>query len=61
VEAALAKGSAAAALEAFQQLPADAQKDLADWRQKLEARQKLDEAIAAISARFTAVPAVKTP
>jgi hypothetical protein len=60
LEASLGKGSAAA-LEAFKELPADAQHSLADWQARLEARQHVDEAVAAIAARFTALPTVKFP
>jgi len=50
-----------AALKAFDQLPESAQKDLADWKQQLEARQEVDEAIAEIAKRFTAKPATVNP
>jgi len=60
LEAALTKSSAAAA-EAFKALPNDAQKNLADWQARLEARQHVDEALTAMADRFTSLPSVKNP
>jgi hypothetical protein len=53
--------SSAKAEEAFQQLPADAKRDLADWHARLEARLHIDENFAAIAARLTNHNTVKTP
>jgi hypothetical protein len=47
--------------EAFKQLPADAQNDLADWQKQFDARQQVDQALHDIAARFTSLPAAKTP
>jgi hypothetical protein len=58
---ALTKDGAAASLEAFKELPPAAQRNLADWQARLEARQHIDEGIAAITAHFTTLPTVKTP
>lgn len=60
LESSLGKSNAAA-VEAFKALPADAERSLADWQKKLEARQHVDEGIAAIAARFTTLPAVAVP
>ncbi len=57
VEMALDAGYPAAALEAVKALPEDAQKSVAAWRLKLEARVALDEAVQALSDRFTTPPA----
>ena len=53
IEAALTKGDAEAALEAFKTLPPEAQQALADWDAKLEARVAANAALHAMAVRFT--------
>lgn len=45
--------NSAAALEAFHQLPPATQNYLQDWKTKLEARQHVDQGMAAMAASFT--------
>lgn len=60
LERSLWKGGAAEQ-EAFKQLPADAQKNLAGWQKQFDARHEVDQALRDIASRFTSLPAAKTP
>ena len=61
LETAMRQGNSAAVMESFKQLPPDLQQTLSDWQKKLEARQQVDEGIAAIAAHFALHPAGKAP
>lgn len=61
LESALTHNNATEALEAFKNLPTDAQKDLADWQKGLEARQQADDVLKNITHHFTGLAQVKTP
>lgn len=60
LEASMAQGSAAA-LDAFKNLPTDAQNNLADWQKRLEARQQVDAVLRDMTTHFVAEPQGKTP
>ena len=53
IESALNKGDAAAARETFTALPPDMQQALAAWRNQLEARYTIDDALRTLAARLT--------
>jgi hypothetical protein len=60
LETALATGGDAVP-EVFGRLPPDAQSQLAGWREKFDARRRIDDALRDIAARFTTLPAATTP
>jgi hypothetical protein len=56
MESDLAKGDVSAALDAEKTLPPQAQEALAGWRERAEARQKIDETLHAIADHFATTP-----
>lgn len=61
LETALGKGNADEAMQVFKDLPSDAQKNLADWQKRLEARQNIDDNLRDIARHFTSLSQAKNP